>query len=246
MIPFDVLLALPKDLEGPKPEEYIVPPKWVVRMVSTNDGKAGKKYPANWSQSMYSTGTGDDMADYYPWGMCGDAAGPDTARGSWERSRQRPVRDFYAEKPIRGNLREEEYRFWNGNHAMNSEVATCRWCKTWCYGRDAMQKHQSETEHLRILREIYDFARKQGSRLCFSCGIKTSYEHWGIPLCCTLRCLNRWRVAPIAELSGTLHLYAKFAKRKGVLAPWIKEDGSEKYNVESNPKKFNWDSSTSF
>jgi hypothetical protein len=229
------------------PEDFIVPPDWAVRLVSTNAGKRGQKYPSSWIgyRSSSYPGAGPDV-DWYGLDGMGDHSGAYSE--SWRRMDEeaKAREDKTANFPIKGNLKEEQYRFWNGSASTSTNIATCRWCRHWAYGPDAMQSHQSKTDHSRILREIYDFARKQRTPMCFTCGAKTTKEHWGIPMWKKNRCRNKWRVAVITEIGLTLLLYAKFARKKGLLNDWIKEDGSEKANFEAIPKPFNWSSSSSY
>jgi hypothetical protein len=239
--PLQVQLSEPRKLD---PGAFVVPPKWLVRQVSTNDGKRCRHYPSTWTPVFNHGHTGYPMggADDYPWGM-GDHSGAYEER--WRREqREREERDNKI--IVRGNLKEEQYRFWNGAFSPVSEIATCRWCRYSAYGAEQMHDHQSKTDHTRILRQVYDFARKLPTPMCFACGAKTRKERWGIPLCAANKCLNRWRVASIVEVSGTLLLYAKWTFKKGLLKEWLNEDRSEKRNLEANPRQFNWERASAY
>lgn len=237
--PLQVTETTPRILD---PKEFIEPPNWAVRLVSTNCGKTVRKYPSGWLRGSVShVYPGANMEDYMPWGL--------DHSGAYEESYKRAKREREEREDkiaIRGNLREEEYRFWNGSQSTQTDIATCRWCRHWAYGHEAMRAHQSRTDHTRILREIYDAARKMNVKMCFTCGARSRHERWGIPLCNTNRCLNRWRVAPIIEVSATLLIYAKYARQKGLLKTWLNEDGSEKYNTETAPKQFNWERASAY
>lgn len=239
----DPLQVLETSVRALDPSTFIEPPNWAVRLVSTNAGKRGRKYPSTWMSHNQGIRVypGGSAEDYMPWGM--DHSGGYEAR--YQQSlREREDRE--SKIVIRGNLREEEYRFWNGSQSVSTDIATCRWCRHWAYGHDAMRLHQSRTDHTRILREIYDTARQMNVHMCFTCGARTRHERWGIPLCNSNRCLNKWRVAPIVEISSTLLMYAKFARKKGLLTTWLNEDGSEKYNTETTPKQFNWERASAY
>jgi hypothetical protein len=234
----EILLTEQRKLD---PKEFIVPPDWAVRLVSTNFGKKGRKYPSSWvGQSWGHVYPGQSDSDYMaPWGM-----GPQDHSGAYEehwRKARRQAEERDAKMVVRGNLREEQYRFWNGSSVVSTDIATCRWCRHWAYGQAAMTLHQHNTDHTRILREIYDTARKMSLRRCFACGSTTRKERWGIPLCASNRCLNKWRVGPIVELGTTLLFYARYCRAKGLLKAWLNEDGSEKVNFENTPKPFNWE-----
>jgi hypothetical protein len=227
----------PRRLDASK---FIVPPDWAVRAVSTNQGKRTRKYPSGWVQTGFHTYPGMGDFDDKPWGM------QDGYSEHWHRM-EREAEKRSNSSPVRGNLREEQYRFWNGSSIPTQNIATCRWCRHWAYGQQAMQDHQSKTDHTRILREIYDCARAFKSKpMCFVCGTHTRHERWGIPLCATNTCLNKWRVAAIVDVSTTLWMYAKYARQKGLLKDWLNEDGSEKNNLEANPKTFSWERASAY
>jgi len=236
----EVQLTEPGALRAFVAEDFVVPPDWAVRLVSCNFGKKGQKYPSSWVHNH--SGYPDDYD--YPWGLAAhDHSGAYSER--WRRmQREDDAKDDKI--VVRGNLKEEQYRFWNGSGSVVSDIATCRWCRQWAYGAEAMRAHQNKTDHTRILREVYDLARRVQACMCFVCGSRTRTQRWGIPMCQSNRCRNKWRVAPIVDVSHTLLLYARFARAKGLLKPWINEDGSEKFNTEVAPKQFNWERSNAY
>lgn len=231
----EVRISEPKPL---RPDEFIVPPDWAVRLVSTNHGKRCKKYSQNWVLGFCSYPNAEDYYNLgHPWGL---GSGVDYEAQSRRRAREREERERSTVEL--GNLTEEQYRFWNGAHTKFSTIATCRWCRHSAYGSDAMRMHQQKTQHTLILRAIYDHARHARVRMCFTCGKRTHETRWGLPLCNTNPCRNKWRVGTIADVSGAILLYARSAFKIGLLDAWLNGDRSEKYNVETNPKQFNWGS----
>lgn len=225
-------------------EEYIAPPKWAVRLISTNHGKRCKKYPETWHRGGYQTypyGAEDAMDVWGPMGMGQPHVHSDAHWRKEYNKRKLQEEEELSKKVVRGNLKEEQYRFWNGTIGNMSNVATCRWCRRWCYGPAEMREHQQKTDHNRILAAIYDCARARKLWHCFACRASTRHEHWGIPLCAGNRCRNKWRTAVIADVSQMLLIYAKLAFQQGLLREWLNEDKSEKYNIDPNPKKFNWE-----
>lgn len=231
--------AMEVRIQEPRPlrrEEFITPPDWAVRLVSTGHGKRCKKYPQSWVSGFRSYPDAEDYYDMHPWGL-GSGVDYEAQNSRWAREREERERTTVE----LGNLKEEQYRFWNGAYTKSSTIATCRWCRHSAYGSDAIRMHQQKTQHTLILRAIYDHARHARLKLCFVCSKKTHESRWGLPLCNTNPCRNKWRVGAIADVSATLLVYARSAFKIGLLDDWLNGDRSEKYNTETNPRQFNWE-----
>lgn len=245
MAEIQVLQMEPEEIRPVDSTEFITPPNWVVRLVSTNSGKRGPHYPMGWTRTHSSYPAGAD--DYFPWGYAGEAGYDYSAYNvdpNWRTAyARRKLQEEEEEnrRVIRGNLSEEQYRFWNGSSMPGHKIATCRWCRTWCYSPEAMRKHHDETDHHNILAAIYKCAQESKVRICFTCHSRTKHAHWGIPLCPRNSCRNKWRVAPVGDVAHVLLMYAKYAFGKGLLKPWLNEDKSEKFNIATDPKQFSWD-----
>lgn len=80
----------------------------------------------------------------------------------------------------RGNLPNDEYRFFIGYPAKQSTVSVCRWC-TGRFETEAARKAHKESDCKRNLISLYQ--RLRLDKLCVVCDVKTHREYWGLPLC---------------------------------------------------------------
>lgn len=89
----------------------------------------------------------------------------------------------------RGNLPNDEYRYYVGKMSEQYLFATCRFCEAVIGGPVNRKNHETGycKENLLI---IYRLLREKGN--CVVCDKKTNYSKWGIPLC-TIPCENEWR-----------------------------------------------------
>lgn len=101
----------------------------------------------------------------------------------------------------RGNLDENEYRYWCGRVDHRSTCASCRVCGMSVCTLDARKQHSKDMEvscH-HICDVICEVLKKE--KYCVSCGAFTYQQRWGIPMCCEpcqtafrFSTSNRWNV----------------------------------------------------
>jgi hypothetical protein len=120
--------------------------------------------------------------------------GDDDFRRSMERDRDRLT---IAQIP-KGNLDEQDYRFWIGKKESVATFAVCRACGTEVWGGPgAMLKHKEVTNLFKgggpcttVLVQCY--TKLLAKRQCIVCQAVTYNKRWGIPLC-TPECLMKWK-----------------------------------------------------
>lgn len=104
----------------------------------------------------------------------------------------------------KGNLREEDYRFWKG-YAIEDEGAQCRWCSSVYKGRHNMVEHHRFAPCKEYLLALYKYAKQCTKQwYCFSCKKETKFFRWGIPLCQTANCIANWKFTITEHLHGFL------------------------------------------
>jgi hypothetical protein len=89
----------------------------------------------------------------------------------------------------KGNLKNDEYRFFVGYPSTVSTHSTCRWCQG-RFETDAARKAHKKAECKRKLTDLYAMLLKDHN--CVMCDNHTVKEYWGIPLC-TTTCQNEFR-----------------------------------------------------
>ena len=96
----------------------------------------------------------------------------------------------------KGNLKNDEYRFFVGYPVVGSNCSTCRWCQARFDSEDGRKAHK-KAECKRKLTDLYTLLLKD--RNCVMCENHTAKEYWGVPLC-SVTCKNEFRFA----LSSTM------------------------------------------
>jgi hypothetical protein len=203
-VPPEPLVSLP---------ELAAPPLWALATVCWNSGKRGPKYEivrpnyGAWNQT-------------YPY----DDYGTNTHGVLWtEAQRKRTLKKSKLEEKVsarkvakRGSLSEDDYRFWAGSQYQEMHgPARCRWCDAWRYGKDQRKTHLSEEECNRKLLALYKFAAHRKPMKCFACDSVTQSKRWGLPLCATVECIERWKFSSKVTWSGLAEQF-RIAQEAGV------------------------------
>lgn len=89
----------------------------------------------------------------------------------------------------KGNLKNDEYRFFVGYPATHSTHSTCRWCQARFETEEGRKLHK-KAECKRKLTDLYELLLKDSN--CVMCENRTPREYWGIPLC-NLTCQNEFK-----------------------------------------------------
>lgn len=112
---------------------------------------------------------------------------------------------------IKGNLSNEEYRFFVGNRQTHLEVSHCRWCAECFTSILSRRAHKTPCKTLLIdlYRELRDLSR------CAVCEKACKRTAWGIPLCGE-KCEHEWRFASPQAFIKIL-VIAKKAYSEGML-----------------------------
>ena len=180
----------------------VTPPDWAVRMVAVNQGKrTGVKYPQH-TEIVYANSlhayhqTRDHVVDPRgPWAR--PSCNPTKTYASYETPSQSKIVD-------KGNLPEDDYRFWRGTMNAGISHAMCRWCGQWSDSPLARKAHfrgKSNQQCSNKLRALINWARKN-HKFCFACGSYTYKERWGIPLCDREICIRKWKFSNNTDLYG--------------------------------------------
>lgn len=90
----------------------------------------------------------------------------------------------------RGNLGNEEYRFWSGHCEPEYSDAQCRWCQAHVRSVVERKAHHTHSDCRENLMIVFRLLRKDHNCVC--CDDRTPEEKWGVPLC-DEKCQNEWR-----------------------------------------------------
>lgn len=89
----------------------------------------------------------------------------------------------------KGNLKNDEYRFFVGYPSTASTHSTCRWCQG-RFETETARKAHKKAECKRKLTDLYAVLLKDSN--CVMCDNRTPREYWGIPLC-SATCRNEFK-----------------------------------------------------
>jgi len=202
-IPDEAILAV-----RPTALPHVAPPDWAVRCVSVNHGVRGPRF----------TTPRVHVASQYPTTYTPDPP----QRGKTYATNETPN---YFKSMERGNLPENDYRFWKGALVTQSTgaVAVCRWCGKWVYGAKERRDHFKAKDSKKCsqkLRAVYDWARTGHYLYCFVCAKETRNMHWGFPICHRERCIREWKFGPLVHWEG-LEMACKEALKRGILSGYL-------------------------
>lgn len=122
----------------------------------------------------------------------------------------------------KGNLEQEEYRYWIGYdmEPAESSWAMCRTCRSSTYGKDQRKAHLNDPDFLvggmncservvEALRRISDTA------ICIVCKKpRGNYSKWGVPLCVSSSCERAWKFGQ----DRWIYLEKEFLRQKNMAA----------------------------
>lgn len=204
----------------------IDPPAWAVRAIQK---RGGKRHPKRTQFSMYGT-----TYDVIPWEGSLSPMGPIRPRNFAEedlvfqralkrqrQKKQKRATETELQAIPKGNLKEEDYRFWKGfvGSVYHPGEGLCRWCEAIADGREAMKRHFDKTYCREHLLALFRFAyRHSKQRFCFACNMETNEQHWGFPICRTTSCRTLWKFSFNHVLRGLQH-YREMAMKAQVQDP---------------------------
>lgn len=201
----------------------IDPPDWAIRATRKIGGKRHPKRVRVETMVNYQS----DSPLPPPWR--GPLANSDTGGGVVERALARRERrkqkgtahTVSAKKAVpKGNLREEDYRFWKGYVTAGEDFgAQCRWCSSYYKGKYQMQEHHKLAPCKEYLLALFKYAKQTvPQRYCFACKKETEQFRWGIPLCQNVACFTNWKFTISEHLHGFVQ-YRTWADAAQKLAP---------------------------
>lgn len=148
----------------------------------------GKRLDGRWSRGEYyhwSCATPEESDDYRCW------------QNGWISRHERQETAV-----AKGNLEQEEYRYWVGTDAapdIESKWAMCRCCRTSTYSKDQRIAHFRDPDFLCngnqcSHRLIQAYEKLKSSTLCLVCKQpRNGNLKWGIPLCDNPSCEKSWK-----------------------------------------------------
>ena len=131
-----------------------------------------------------------EKATFYPnyssnfekiWGMRG---------GGWHRP--------FSDKPVLGNLPNDQYRYFQGCKAIAATYSKCRTCEGAFTTEAQRLAHVRNGNCMRIFNDaliIWLGNKRNHSAIllpCAVCGDQTLHRKWGIPLCVDVQCYEAW------------------------------------------------------
>jgi hypothetical protein len=123
----------------------------------------------------------------------------------------------FEDKPVPGNLANDQYRYFQGCRAPHATYSQCRTCRESFNGsieRAAHVKSSGCLQHFNDAITIWVGKQRRYSIItqpCAVCAKKSLYRKWGIPLCNNVRCIERWMFDVVAPddlrtiIAGILH-----------------------------------------
>lgn len=167
------------------------PPKWALRQVCHNTGRRSPKWQRtevkSWAHPGYLMGDSE-----YDFGSYEEQASP-REKKKLRKEKRRSARDVIP----RGNLKEEEYRFWKGAAQASDPSSICRWCFGTAYTAEQRRNHHALLHCNAKLMVVYKLGKSLEHPKCFVCGHVGHWNRWGVPLCNNPGCLSRWKFSPI-------------------------------------------------
>lgn len=110
----------------------------------------------------------------------------------------------------KGNLNNEEYRFFIGKFDSTLVVSTCRWCGDAFYSAKARKDHEGIDCH-RALTDLYK--KLIALKKCAICQAYCSKTYWGVPLCGD-SCQEEWRFTMPDYLKKYIVVQIEKSKKK--------------------------------
>jgi hypothetical protein len=89
----------------------------------------------------------------------------------------------------KGNLDENDYRYWIGNRYPGAQYSTCRRCMVLVHV-EQRKEHSKKNDCNLLLVEV--FKKLQFDKRCVQCDEVTLFSKWGIPLCDRF-CIDDWK-----------------------------------------------------
>jgi len=115
---------------------------------------------------------------------------------------------------VRGNLHNDEYRFFVGKIDRLAVGCFCRWCGEPIYTEIGCKRHGKGTCKQSLV-DLYK--RLLCLKRCMCCNQHTIREYWGLPLC-SVKCENEWRFTSPPNLKVAIaHQKARDVKDKPLL-----------------------------
>lgn len=147
----------------------------------------------------------------------------------------------------KGNLGEEEYRFWIGHRNPVSFFAMCRCCRKSIYSTDSgLRKSHFKDEHYvvggdgcaRRLTDAFKEINKTAPDNCIVCHTKF-YGHgkWGIPICASPVCLNTWKFDMDKNYPMLEVRLRQQVARADILRRKMQEDADKLVLIKTNPAR---------
>ena len=139
--------------------------------------------------------------------------GPQYGKTQYERDRERAEREH-----VYGNLKEDEYRFWEGTSYSQSQWRRCRACGHAIYnGAEAPEvlakKHLEESNPKCTILLTAAYKALLKCKKCVMCDKFTSKTHWGVPVC-GVGCANKFRSMTSNAVSAAVDLIRHQMRRR--------------------------------
>jgi hypothetical protein len=176
------------------PSEFFVeePPRWALRCIVGAHGTRSPKYIREVPVYAPTYGFAQDWVD----GVWVDSSGARTPTERQHR-KQREAKERQAgvlKQIPTGNLKGDDYRFFQGMAIPTGIRSNCRWCSVALWDKSERRHHNKKgetrcTEHMKTL---FDFAVMQKVPVCFWCANPTTHRRWGFPLCLSYNCIYSW------------------------------------------------------
>lgn len=124
-----------------------------------------------------------------------------------------PIRGFSTANE-KGNLLDDEYRFWIGSAYADIQTSVCRFCRAIMLSKQERKSHQQDGSCCRKLVTIYGMMLAAVRMECGVCGMFCTESRWGVPL--HQGCIHDWKFSR-QELEG-LEAFKRRALAQGRIA----------------------------